>query len=256
MDKLKELSARLGGKIKSINNFNVNLGETSFKKIIIKDYRQYKIEIDEYKDAVLLGVKVDSHLALSVNKPDRIFSYNIPKHLPGMPYKIFVSDEKYNFEQNEYVKEFWSSFSNLLRRISLSETESIFLYNNYVFFFLAAERDIVSELDGIIDLINANNNIFKRQSIRSISSKGVPESLKPLIPLLKKYSISDDAEREQLIMEMKQKEKVKLINSVQPFFEEINAYLDSFKENPLSEEAILIGDLAQLVSELKIRNND
>jgi hypothetical protein len=53
---------------------------------------------------------------------------------------------------------------------------------------------------------------------------------------------------------MQQKEKDRLINSVQPLFNEINTYLDSFKEKPLSEVAIQIGNLAELVSELKIKD--
>lgn len=254
MDKLKELSVKLDGKIKSQKLFNINFEETSFRKLIVKNYRQYTVKIDEYKDLYSIGIKVNSDLSFSINKPDKIFLYNIPKSFSDLPYKVYVSDGTYTFDQNDYLKRFWDSLAVLLKKIGLSESESVFLYRNYVFFCLTVQRNLVAILDDIIDLINANENIFERETIRNISSKRIPENLKLLIPFLKKYSVSDDTDRGQLIEEMDGKEKLKLINSVQPFFDEIRIYLDSFKEIPLSEEAMLIGELAELVSELKIKN--
>ena len=136
MDKLKELSSILGGRIKSINNLNISCGGTSFRRLILTDYRRYKIEIDEYQEMLLVGIIVESDLAFSVNKPDKIFLYNIPKILPGYPYTIYVSDETYNFEQSIYLKEFWSAFMALLNKAGLAENESVFVYNNCVCFFL------------------------------------------------------------------------------------------------------------------------
>jgi hypothetical protein len=253
MDKLKELSAKLVGKIKQQKHFNSIVDDTSFRRLIIKNYRQYKIKIDEYKDLCTIGVNVNSNLSFSINKPDRIFGNKIPKHFSDLPYEIYVSDETYDFVKDKYLENFWISLVVLLKRIRLSASECVFVYNNCVFFCVTAQRDFALILDDIIDLINANEKIFKRETKRNISSKKIPDNLKPLVPLLKKYSISDDSDREQLIDGMGEKEKLKLFNSVQPFFEEINIYLDSFKDMPLSEEAMLIGELAELVSELKIQ---
>jgi hypothetical protein len=253
MDKLKELSVKLDGKIRLQKLFNINFEETSLRKLMVKDYRQYKIKIDEYKDLFTIGIKVNSNLSCSINKPDKVFLYNIPKYFSDLPYKIYVSEDTYTFVKNDNLKAFWNSLAILLKKIGLSECESVFLYKNYVFFSLAAKRDLVSILDDIIDLINANKKVFKKELLKKISSKRIPENLKPLIPFLKKYSISDDSDREQLIEGMKKSEKIKLINSVQPFFDEINSYLDSFKDIPLNEEAMLLGELAELVSELKIK---
>ncbi len=47
---------------------------------------------------------------------------------------------------------------------------------------------------------------------------------------------------------MTQKKKDELINSVTPFMEDINYFLNSFKDELLTEEAILINNLAELVS--------
>lgn len=69
---------------------------------------------------------------------------------------------------------------------------------------------------------------------------------------MKKYSIPDDSEREQLIEGIKKKQIKQLIESVDPYMSDINNYLNSFKEQPLSEEATLMRNLAELVTELKV----
>ena len=61
---------------------------------------------------------------------------------------------------------------------------------------------------------------------------------------------NDGGAIEVVDLRMSEKEKQKLIKAVRPFFNEINAYLDSFKDGPLSEEAMSMGNLAELVSEL------
>jgi hypothetical protein len=254
MDYLKELSLQLDGRIKSQELLNINLNESSFRRLIVKDYKQLKIQIDEYRTLYSIGIKVNSILTLSINKPDRIFLFNTPKALPGLPYKIYVSSD-YNLSPNEHFKRFWNFIIELLQKLKLSGNESIFIYRNYIFFVLNPNRDLSSILDDIIALIKANDKIFKKDFPKKISVKGIPNNLKPLLPFLK-FSVSDDVEREQLIDEMEVGQKKKLVNAVDPFMHEINQYLSSFRDQPLDEVAILIQDLAELVSELKMRKTD
>jgi hypothetical protein len=49
---------------------------------------------------------------------------------------------------------------------------------------------------------------------------------------------------------MSVKKKNELVHIVSPLLNDINNYLSSFEDRPLSEEAILIGNLAELVTEL------
>ena len=45
-----------------------------------------------------------------------------------------------------------------------------------------------------------------------------------------------------------------MVTMIYALMGEINAYLDSFDSSPLNEEAIVLGKLAELVTELKIEN--
>src|SRR5882757_8178112 len=123
MDKLKELSVKLDGRIKQQQLISPNLGETSFKELIVKNYRGYRVGIDEYKSLYSIGIKINCDMSFSINKEDVVFSYYTPKHLSDLPYKIYVSDEAYNLVKDDSEEKFWGSFIPLLNKIGLSEYE-------------------------------------------------------------------------------------------------------------------------------------
>ena len=52
--------------------------------------------------------------------------------------------------------------------------------------------------------------------------------------------------------ETSEKQKKKLVKTVWPYMVGINEFLDSFGDEPLSHEAILLGNLAELISELQV----
>lgn len=70
--------------------------------------------------------------------------------------------------------------------------------------------------------------------------------------MLNKWCIPDDVERTKLMQKTSKKKKQELISIVNPLLPQINVFLDSFGNEPLSDEAILLGDLAQLVCELNL----
>jgi hypothetical protein len=252
MDKLKELSDKLKGRIKIQQYLDANFKHPSSRHLIIKNYRGYKIKTYDHVDLFVIGVTADSELAFSVNSPDILFSYEMSVELPQSPYTIYVRDEaNHLFKDDPIVKGFLNSLFSFLTQLHLSPTESIFFYRNGIFFAFDMQRDLITITDNIVDFIVENQNIFSKSQL-VISSSKIPESLQSLLPYLKKYSVSDDAEREQLIEEMKESEKSTLIRVVKPFFNEINTFLNSFKDEPISEEAASIGALAELVSELLV----
>ncbi len=116
-----------------------------------------------------------------------------------------------------------------------------------------SKRDLVKALDKIIDLLVENNTSFKEDATQKIDLKNIPDNLKALLPLLKKYSVSDDSERSELVEQMSNNRKAALIRTVDPLMSEIEAYLDSGANKVFTHEASLISDLAELVAEL--RNN-
>lgn len=253
MDYLNELSAHFHGKIKTQHHQDSHFKEISFRKLLINDLKGYKISINEFGELFSIIINVESELALAINKPNRIFQLTKPVSLENLPYIVYTSEDYYNSIKHEAQKTFWTRFIELLKRIQLSENESVIIYRNAICFALNASRNLAPILEDIVNFLTINNTIFKKGNRRIIRSRKVPGNLKPIIPLLKKYSVSDDVERQELIEKMTQKDKIELIKSIDPFITDIDNYLASFNETPLDNEAMLIGNLAELVSELKIK---
>jgi len=95
MDYLKELSLQLGGKIKLQEVQNTNFKERCFRRLLIKNYRNHNIEIQDYGGLYLLEIKVNSDLAFSINNPDGICCFNKAIDLPNIPYKAYASQVDY-----------------------------------------------------------------------------------------------------------------------------------------------------------------
>ena len=256
MDHLKELNFRLGGKIRDQNLSNWNYGRTSFRELVLKDYKGYKVAVSDFTDMFELSVKVESDFFFSINLPNKLWGHNKPSSVKNIPYKIYFPDGKYRPQANGDTdfQGFWHPFIDKIKTLELNKNEGVFFYQNVIELFLNAERNLIPILDDLIHLINSNHSLFESRQKEKIFKKNIPQDLRFLVPFLKKWSISDDNEREQLMEETSEKQKKKLVKTVWPYLVQINDFLDSFGDEPLSHEAILFGNLAELVSELQIDN--
>ena len=250
MDYLKELSVQLKGKIKRQYYINANIG-VSTRRLLIKNYRQFHVEINEYPNSYAISLKVYSTLHFSINRPDYTFSCIQPNKLKDFSHIVYTVEQGHASPRNETFQKFWDLFSVLLNNFQLTVLEGVFFYTNKVIFALDSKRDLVKALDKIIDFLIKNNTIFKKEEKQKIESKNIPDNLKILLPFLKKYSVSDDSERDELKEKMSNNQKTALKHTVEPLMSEIEAYLDSFADKAFTHEASLISDLAELVAELR-----
>jgi hypothetical protein len=252
MDQLRELSIKLEGKIRKQDLLNINFKDISTRELIIKNYRDFKINIDEFGKLYQISIDTGSDLMFAINQPEKIFKIDQPLKIPDFPYDIYILEEQYNPFLNNGFDKFWDLFSLRVKEIKLTKNESIFVDGYRICLILESNRNVIPILDDIIELIRNKNSLFSKYKPHRIYKKNIPDNLKPLFPLLKKWSVSDDDLRGQLVEESSERQQKKLINIVYPFMNEINKFLDSFKGQPLSEEAVLIGNLAELVSELQL----
>lgn len=250
----------MGGKIHSHHLINWNFNGTSYRELIVKDYKGFKIVIDEYEkifDIHVIGKSLGSDFAFAINIPNKLFFFNTPTRFDGSSYKAYLAenDNVIDLLKNKDFLLFWESFCKMTNDLAFSNIEGVFFCTGEIHLALSFEQNIVPIIEYTIDLINSNPLIFYKVKDERIFKKSMPENLRALVPLLKKWSIPDDSEREQLMEETSEKQKKNLVKRVYPFMSEINRFLDSFGDEPLSHEAILLGNLAELVSELQIEMN-
>ena len=80
----------------------------------------------------------------------------------------------------------------------------------------------------------------------------LPSQFHPLIPLLKRWSDSDDADRREKLSGASRRTLEKPVNTGRPLLTAINSYLDSFKAEPLPEVATILGSFAECICEAKL----
>jgi len=176
MDYLKKLSKQLGGRIQAQNHSNWNLNGNSFRVIIAKDYKGYKIEVNEFENLFQIGIKVESNLAFSINNPDKIFGFTDPTSISDFPYKVYFSDSENGFnllQQPEFLT-FWNSFIVKIKELELSKNESVFIYRNFIYLVISPIRNLIPIVDNLIDLIYNNGSIFQKFKDNKIYAKNIP----------------------------------------------------------------------------------
>ena len=80
----------------------------------------------------------------------------------------------------------------------------------------------------------------------------LPPQFHPLIPLIEKWGISDDAERDDALKNVPDRALRTLVDEVTPYLDAIDAYLDSFQVEGPHEEAAALGRLAECALEAKL----
>lgn len=80
--------------------------------------------------------------------------------------------------------------------------------------------------------------------------KNLPRQFHPIVPLIRKWAIDDDVDREARLAESSRQTLEALANEVSPYLRAIDSYLDSQSEQ-LSTEATALGRLAECAIEAK-----
>jgi hypothetical protein len=136
--------------------------------------------------------------------------------------------------------------------LQLKEKESLHLYVNAVVFYLQrlSVREIMSAVEvtcALADQLPAGNDG------QNIDLDALPSEFKVLTPFIRKWGVTDDEERSELLEKASRATLERLVKSVSPHLSSIDEYLDSFGKGPLSDTAIALGALAECTVEAQLR---
>jgi len=253
-DTLTRLSDQWKGKIKNQNHINVNFSEPSYRSLRVTNYKRFRLVIDDHGSLYAVKLEINIDQAFSINKTDKIFLFDKPVLLPGLTYKVYISDRNSSLFSNQDQKRKLYLIDGFLQKLGITQNESVFCYTNSIIFGIHQERDLALVVDEIISFINENKDfLFQNQQQNRISLKMFPNQLRHLLPYCKRFSVEDDLERNELIKTLTERQRSNLVNKISPSLMEIDTYLASFQHRTLPYEAMLLGNLAELVSELQKR---
>jgi len=239
-EKLKEFNT----KSKKTNLFNPNLQRTSSRYFILKMNDRDIIRVFDFGDRIVIEINIKASILFAVNLPDTICLAN--KALRNNAgFKIYTSNtiDKTILDCIDLIKQD-------LVALNLQSNEGMYVYGNGISLNINITRDLIPEIKVLQTLKSIiEDNFPEAQDL--VDPQKLPEDLRSLIPLFSEWAIMDDLERKEKLQKSSKTKLKKVMEFVYPKMNEINGYLDSFKDNPLPNEAILIGRLAELVSELK-----
>src|ERR1700756_2519120 len=109
MDNFRKLSIQLGGKIKTQNLLNINFEEISTKELIAKNYKGFKINVDEFGNLYQIGIEAESDFIFAINHPEKILKIDQILKIPDFSYNIYIPESQYNPFLSPDFSPFWDS---------------------------------------------------------------------------------------------------------------------------------------------------
>jgi hypothetical protein len=199
-----------------------------------------------YASRKYLRAKVGGHFM------PRICSINRPDYwsLSNRPIARFATLPVYAAKMDASLKSLLGSkpLERTLGKLELKPKESVVISQDCLELFL--QRQSTSEVMSALAIAcTFANQLPARREKRSLSA--LPQEFKTLQRLIRKWGVSDDDERNEIVQGASRPALKRLVGCVEPHLSAIDEYLDSFKAEPLSDAAIALGALAECVLEAR-----
>ncbi len=186
----------------------------------------------------------------SINRRDKIFQLqSYPVRIPR--FSSFPVFSQPNSDLSHLLSS--TALNQALDALKLKSSESVHLCSNHIVLYLQPEsaREAVSAVGTLCKLARELPVLDERQDL-----SGLPAQFECLADLIKKWAVSDDEARSEMIEHTSPKRLKNFVVSVLPHISEINKYLDSFGNRPLSEAATALGRVAECALEAQMKIGD
>jgi len=243
---IRSLTKPLKPSSQKVNMFDPKFHDTATTLFRLKDEHGNKFKLYAYPEVIVIEISIETSLLFAINLPDTVCLAN--KTLSRqMGIKIFT-----NHSNDSAVLNCVALIARDIQELNLEDNEGLFVYGNAIQLCLKKTRALLPELSILATIKSKVANNFPDSDVEEVDASKIPATLQDIIPLLSEWAIADDEEREDKIIQSSKEELRKVVDIVSPKMSDINNYLASFKDDPLTCEATLIGNIAELVSELAL----
>jgi hypothetical protein len=184
---------------------------------------------------------------ISINKRDMNFFLKPAGELvAGRTHEVFAGDGVLSSDQKAFLGD--AALLEFVKSVNLAGAESIHFHRNGMSIYLSRpsfERTCKS-IDLACAFLRYASTLVTREV--ELELRTLPPSFHPLIPLIRAWGISDDAEREERRSQVSKEALQRLVDEVKLYFGVINSYLNSFGDQQ-SDAATALGALAEFAAE-------
>lgn len=263
IDDLRPMAKTLGGRIGRGVFYNANVGQWAHG-VVRAQVSGYRVEVRPAESLIeisLQGFSGDAVL-FSANRPDRVFLLHDPIDPPlsgGIP----LFGEAPGFQPTARIREAtlaWlqeAAHRSLVADLNLRPDESLHVCVGGVTLVGEPDRATLETIRLLCEVANALRVPEEPNLVDGMpfDPANIPEQLRVLEPLIRRFASGDDELRAELISKASAKTRRRLRDETLPLLPAINAFLDSFGDDALSPEAILLGNLAEAVCELPVKRS-
>jgi hypothetical protein len=227
-----------------VNLFDPNLNDKSIRLFKFKDDQDNKFKIWVFTDIVKLETPLSTSLLFSINYPDNVcLAKKLLFEETGIG-KIFTDKSK-----DDQIQLCIKLLKDDLKSLNFELNEGLSVYRNSLQLTLKQDRQMLPEIEvckKIKTIIELN---FPDKPTRTDYSD-LPIELRQILLQFENLAVTDDSERDELIEELSTKQRKDFIKVIEPKFGEINLFLDTFGDKPLTGGAIGLQCLVELTIEL------
>jgi hypothetical protein len=263
---VQELATQFKGKVSEITLYDGNVCswehplDRSWEYLLLAGepfskqlrYRHSKRDIKVFANNFFLnanvaGIFAISHLSFNLkNANDSLQKPSDTLTLGGRQYPLFTKPGKLSPNHDELFSK--AEFAALIQELNLQARESLhFASDNIsVYLYQPSANKARNAVERLIDLAEKITG-----HPEELDLKILPVQFHPLIPLIKKWAIDDDADRESFVEILPRSVLESLASEVEPYLMPINSYLDSFGRESPPQEATALGRLAECALEIK-----
>lgn len=182
----------------------------------------------------------------SINRKDEIYFFETVAEMKAGAHHYQIFSRKGGLNENQGAFIHLPAFKHFVASLHLAPSESLHIYRNGLSIYLL--RPTTDRGMRILDSAVSFLAEIAPSSV-AIDFSVLPPQFWPLISLVERWGMSDDAERDQRRQEISRAALEGLVNEIKPYFSAINSYLDSFGDGPQPDAAVALGMLAEFAAE-------
>ncbi len=247
---LTPLAKALGGKVRPCQHLSRNVGEVEYQELVAK-WHGFRVRVGTSDTRVDCSLgPFPAPVGFSVNQPNLVGGGQEPleRPVPHLGLQIFWSRVWRSADIAAWLQV--QGNADLIAALHLAADEALHVWGE-VSLVGRPERASVQTIEQLWDLAEAVRSDADPDLVDGLTFdlEKVPADLRPLESLVRRFAVGDDILRAELLAEATPDERAQLSHWVTPLLSRIDAFLDTFEE-PHSDEAILLGRLAEATCEI------